>query len=55
MHGYIVLTHDFLVLHACTGGELTLVPVANLTLDPASPHANIEFLGGYNLVALFPG
>ena len=42
-------------LQLLTGAELALVPIANITLDPVSPNADVVFLEGYNLLTTFPG
>ena len=43
------------ILQLFTGAELALVPIANITLDPVSPNADVVFLEGYNLLTTFPG
>lgn len=43
------------ILQLFTGAELALVPIANITLDPVSPNADVVFLEGYNLLTAFPG
>ena len=42
-------------LNLFTGAELALVPIANITLDPVRPNADVVFLEGYNLLTTFPG
>ena len=44
-----------LCMHAHTGGEIRLVPVANITLNLSEFTANIDFMEGHTMESVFPG
>ena len=43
------------LLHIHAGGEIKLVPVANITLNFTNFTADIDFMEGYTMESVFPG